>query len=244
MDIKSFEPSDETMEKIEERLKELRELREQRVIAANRPRFNFHVGPKVPLELNIPIDEIVEASSEVDDGDTAYTRTLRHESLLKQLEKVTYSEWVASGSKDEFDRLTQHAIELGRLVSLKLESDPDYDDESSARKRLSSGWTKELNVLKQRSRAIKTRNSLLESRLVYTASPATLHISLDEITNPNVSWGIASVRSKGVCVGRAPRSLNLLIENHGLHAELTQTENGPVVIYEPCEDNSLVDNHR
>ncbi|WP_047543416.1 hypothetical protein [Pseudomonas simiae] len=240
MDIKSFEPSDETMEKIEERLKELRESREQRVIAANR----LQVGPPVPLEMSIPIDAIVEASSEIDDGDTAFTRTLRHESLLKELEKVSYKEWVASGSKDAFDRLTQHAIELGRLVSMKVESDPNTDDESSARKRLSSGWTRELNKLKQRSRAIKNHNALQDMRLVYTATPPAIHIALNEAGTTYISSGVGIVRSKGTWFGRVHRPLNLLIEDHGLHAELTQTQSGPVVIYEPCEDNSLADNHR
>lgn len=98
----SFEPSDEMMLTINERLKPTR------LASAERRRR---------LEEKYGQGAIIQFFAEPDQpGDlgTAYARTLKHECLLRELHVLGLEVWERTGKKAEFDAITEQVIENGR----------------------------------------------------------------------------------------------------------------------------------
>jgi len=249
MDIESFEPSDESMGEIEERLKKLRELREQRMVAANRARFRLHIGPDVSRELSSharvelsepvhfkPVEGILPL-----EGETAYTRTLRHEQLLRDLEELGFRKWDESGKRAEFDRLTRQAIALGRkgvFVRSSAENESTGNDEELVSKTtMTWDWQQALESLNQRARNLTVHSlhvmpSINLREVVafenYSGAQTEDHIDQSALEH----FQPLHPHSAGL---HWAEPLQYVIDSHGRHAELLKTDDGLQVRYEPCQ---------
>lgn len=104
MDIESFEPSDEMMAHINERLKPVR-----CAAAERRSRLEAKYGAGAPIQFFAEPDQ-------PGDLETAYARTLKHECLLRELNVLGLEVWERTGKKAEFDAITDQVIERGRLA--------------------------------------------------------------------------------------------------------------------------------
>lgn len=248
MDIESFEPSDESMDEIGERLKKLRESREQRIAAANRARFRIHIRPGVSRELSsITHTELSEALHFRPvkgvlpiEGETAYTRTLRHEQLLKELEVLGFRKWEESGKRAEFDRLTRQAIELGRkglFARSSNENAPAGDGEELVSKAtMTWDWQQALESLSQRARNLAEKSSCIipsmNSREV-VAFENYGEAETDKLIGKSVLEYFQPLHPHSAGLHWA-EPLQYVIDNHGRHAELLQTDDGLQVKYKPC----------
>jgi hypothetical protein len=102
MDIESFEPSDEMMVLINERLRPV-----QLVAAERRSRLEAKYGEGAPIQFFAEPDQ-------PGDLDTAYGRSLKHGCLLRELKVLGLEVWERTGKKAQFDAITQQVIENGR----------------------------------------------------------------------------------------------------------------------------------
>jgi len=257
MDLESFEPSDESMEKIEERLKELRELREVRMRPSFRSSFHHSFERKVPHDFSLKIDSAdgvtdpfifsdpAEEVSLTTTVDTAYMRTLEHARLLKDLEHLGFREWESLGKKVEFDRITQQAIDLGRLETYA----PDFiyedsEDDVGALDAFNTHWKDDLEQLNRRARGVLLVNARPDMKFTI-ADPQCLFVSClyDEDLHNNVpshrvrDWPHLHLKNApDLWVRRsAHEPLDYVIEVKGLHAEVVHDEDDIVVKYEGFE---------
>ncbi|WP_449431786.1 hypothetical protein [Pseudomonas putida] len=252
MDIESFEPSDESMDEIEERLKKLRESREQRMAAAKRARFRFHFGPDVsralssfpPVEPSKPLHFKPVKCVLPLEGETAHTRTLRHEKLLKDLEELGFRKWEESGKRAEFDRLTRQAIELGRkglFIRNSSESGSLGDNEELVSKSpLTWDWQQALESLNQRARNLAV-NSMHSVPTINLREIVVLgnygESQADELLDHSALEHFQPLHPHSVGLHWA-EPLQYVIDSHGRHAELLKTDDGLQVKYEPCQKDA------
>ena len=127
MEVRSFEPSDESMTLINERLLQMRKRRTE----ASQVRFQFvsrdsntNKSPEKYFS-SIRAHKTTEGLRQLFDLlslviDTAHKRTLRHKALLVDLQVMGMEQWEAQGKKAQFDRLTNQAIERGRATPSAL----------------------------------------------------------------------------------------------------------------------------
>jgi len=263
MDLESFEPSDESMEKIEERLKELRELREVRMRPSFRSAFHHSFERKVPHDFSLKIDSadrvtdpfiFSDPAEEVSltTVDTAYMRTLEHARLLKDLEHLGFREWESLGKKDEFDRITQQAIDLGRLEADA--SDFIYDDSEddvSESDALSAHWKDDLEQLNRRARGVLLVNAQPDMKFTIADSKYCLSVFSGEESLHHNKWP-SKIRgwwqphfkkTPDLWVRRsAHEPLEYVIEVKGLHAEVAHDEDDVIVKYEGFEPDVRIGN--
>lgn len=103
MDVESFEPSDEMMALINERLAPVRVAAAER-----RDRLQAKYGEGAPIQFFAEPDH-------PGDMDTPHARNLKHECLLRELHVLGLDVWERTGKKAQFDQITQQVIENGRL---------------------------------------------------------------------------------------------------------------------------------
>jgi hypothetical protein len=112
MNVKSFEPSDEAMALIDERLAPVRAAADER-----RSRLQAKYGEGAPIQFFGEPDQPGDLA-------TAYGRSLKHECLLRELQVLGLDVWERTGKKAQFDALTQQVIENGRLAGCLNASNP------------------------------------------------------------------------------------------------------------------------
>jgi len=265
MDLESFEPSDESMERIEERLRALRELREVHLRPSFRSKFHHHFEYKISHDFSLKIDSVDRNTDpfifsgdyeEVSlmNRDTAHMRTLKHESLLKDLERLGFREWKSLGKKDEFDRITRQAIELSQLETHA--SDNSYQDSEgalSAVEALNTNWVNDLEQLNRRARGVLFVNAQPNVRFTLADSRDMVHVfPSEENFHHNIrpvkinNFLHSHLRGTGDYWVRrsAHEPLHYLIEVNGLHAEVARNDDDVVVKYEGCEQDVLIGQHR
>lgn len=265
MDLESFEPSDESMEKIEERLKELRELREVRMRPSFRSALHHSFERKVPHDFSLKIDSadrvtdpliFSEPAEEVSltTVDTAYMRTLEHASLLKDLERLGLREWESLGKKVQFDRITQQAIDLGRLEAYAPNFIyEDSEDDVGTSDVLNAHWKDDLEQLNRRARGVLLVNAQPDMKFTIADPQYFLSaFSNEESLHDNVQqdkireWSHSHLKNiRDLWVRRsAHEPLGYVIEVKGLHAEVLHDENDIVVKYEGLEPGVRIGNQR
>lgn len=105
MDVGSFEPSDEMMALINERLVPVRVAAAER-----RDRLRAKYGEGAPIQFFAEPDLPGDMA-------TAYAKNLKQACLLRELQVLGLEVWERTGKKAQFDELTQLVIENGRRVS-------------------------------------------------------------------------------------------------------------------------------
>ncbi len=261
MDIESFEPSDESMENIEEHLKK---LREQRINTANRQRFRIRFGgavsdelPHKPLTawiLRDPTNIHLIIEPKVLEADSAYKRSLRHEELLHELEELGLKKWEALGHRAEFETLTRQAIEIGRedaltrkARGLRMNDEDDHDQtrphDHEQADALICDWYKALESLNSCKHKGVYEHTFRPFRGTCDwVSPSHRYCNVQEGVKVEVQSPVTHRAPRGYALfplaSHAP--LPVLIEHHGVHAEVEQTKSGPKVYYEALENNRQV----
>ncbi|WP_274644390.1 hypothetical protein [Pseudomonas serbica] len=108
MDVESFEPSDEMMALINERLAPGRAANAER-----RDRLQAKYGEGAPIQFFAEPDY-------PGDMDTAYARNLKHKCLLRELQVLGLEVWERTGKKAQFDAITELVIGISRAPSERM----------------------------------------------------------------------------------------------------------------------------
>lgn len=230
MDIDSFEPSDESMEKLREDLQQLREFRATtskmhfvaKVAAEHASTLKewlLTVAPQSPELHKRIVGGLHEREAETE---TAYKRSLRHENLLKELETLGYEQWEKSGKKAQFDDLTEKTIQRGRLAA-SLESDMHVNH-----------WQDQLRAIRESLKNHEGRFGVdiynaknYQGRSALTDWWAKKALAVEHFKPKNFPAGYDVWHKDGDHL-----RLSDVVEAQGVHAAIAQDEH--VISFEPC----------
>lgn len=230
MDIDSFEPSDESMDALQERLDRLREIRattaKMHYVAMDADEHTSALRDwgRTQLPQSPAIHKRIMGVLHEREAETAYKRSLRHENLLRELDELGYEQWEMSGKKAQFDELTENTLRRGRLAAF-------HETE-----RNTSGWEKQLREIRESLLNYELRHMDLNNSAKYKGKSA-----ITELWAKQAGWtSIEHFRPEHHQADMElwqkdgdHMRLAALIEAKGAHAAIAKDEH--TINFEPCD---------
>lgn len=237
MDIDSFEPSDEWMDVLQERLDRLREIRattsKMHYVAMDADEHTSALKDwdRTQLPQSLAIHKRIMDVLHEREAETAYKRSLRHENLLRELDELGYEQWERSGKKAQFDELTEKTLRRGRLAAF-------HEAEGNT-----VAWEKQLREIRESLRNYELREMGLNNSAKYKGRSAITDLwakqagwtSIEHFKPKHHRADIELWQKDG-----GHMRLAALVEAKGVHAAITQDEH--TINFKPC-DKHRRDNH-
>ncbi len=230
MDIDSFEPSDEWMDMLQERLDMLREIRattsKMHYVAmdADEHTSAFKDWDRPQLPQSPAIHKRIMDVLHEREAETAYKRSLRHEDLLRELDELGYEQWERSGKKAQFDELTENTLRRGRLAAF-------HEAEGNT-----GVWEKQLREIRKSLLNHELRDMVLNNSAKYKGRSAITDLwakqagwTSVEHFKPKHHRADIELRQKD----GDHMSLAELVETKGVRAAITQDEH--TINFKPCD---------